>query len=154
MDRHIGLGLCNISHELALAGVLRSLCTLYVAFMCTAWATSPIIHLHWSTTVANKWAHSRGRGLAACRVIGATRRHASTILLRWASIDLLMFLRHSHIIVGFGGDRPKLLFVIAAQEIVLLKIAIFLYFISKVGCLALSRRLAVSGRSTFQLLLH
>lgn len=65
-----------------------------------------------------------------------------------------MFLRGSNIIVGFSGDRPKLLFVIAAQEIVLLKIAIFLYFISKVGCLALPRRLAVSGRSTFQLLLH
>ena len=148
MDRHVGLGLCNISHELALTGILRSFCTLDVAFMCAACATSPIMHLHWSTTVANKRARSRSRGLAACRAIGSTLRYASTILLRWASIDLLMFLRSSHIIEGLGGDRPELLFVIAAQEIVLLGITIFLYLISEVGCLALPRRLAVSGRSS------
>ena len=148
MDRHVGLGLCNISHELTWVGVLRSLCTLDVAFMCAACATSAIMHLHWSTTVANKWAHSRGRSLAACRAIGATLWYASTILLRWAIIDLLMLLYRSHIIVGLSGDRPELLFVIAAQEIVLLGITIFLYFISEVGCLAPPRRLAVSGRST------
>ena len=93
-------------------------------------ATSPILHLHWSPTVADKLANSRGGGLAACRAIGATLRHAPTILLRWTSIDLLMFLRRSHIIEGFSGDCPELLFVIAAQEIVLLDITIFLNFSS------------------------
>ena len=126
MDRHIGLALCDVSHELALVGLLGSLCTLDMAFMRTARATRPILHLHWSATVVNKWAHSRGGGVAACRAIGATLGHASTILLRWTSIDLLMFLRSSHIIEGFSGDRSELLFVIAAQEIVLLEITIFL----------------------------
>ena len=153
MDRYVGLGLCILSHESALVRVLGSFSTLNVALMYASGATRPILHLHWSTTAVNKRARSSGRGLAACRAIGAILKHASAVLWRRAGIDLLMLLCRSHIIEGFSGDRPQLLLVIAAQEVVLL-ITVFLEFVTEVGCFAPPRRLAVSCRSTFQLLLH